>query len=364
MAPPTRTRSVVVWNVQRLLHPKGSPLSRALDATETHGWTRAAYTDKVARVAAVLRDACGSEPPALLGLVEVENAAVVRDVLRATGWSSLVDVAVEGEMLAGYDIALAYDADALKPAGPARSFNVHNRYSTRDVLDVPLKTKGGAPLTVILNHWPSRKLSSAEALRIGAADHVTRLVEGHLKLAKEDLTSRRGLAKLPARAALEEKWLHPLLVLGDFNDTPYDASLRLLAESTRERAEVLKRPRFPAGTGPAAVASYLAMRPRLYNPSWGLLGTHLGEGAGGTYRYGRDWYLLDQMLCSQGLLVGEGRPRFVEDSLRVHAAGSVVVNGRRVDVCAKNGEPLPYDAKQRVGVSDHFPLVGALELPG
>jgi endonuclease/exonuclease/phosphatase family metal-dependent hydrolase len=367
-AEPAGVRRVVVWNVQRLFHPRGSPLSRALDATEAQGWTKAAYTEKIARVAAVLRDACGGLPPALLALVEVEDAAVVRDLLRATGWDSLADVTVANEDVAGYDIALAYDRALLGPAGEARSYNIHNRYSTRDVLEVPLATPSGARLTVIHNHWPSRMLSGAEALRIGAADYVSRLVERRLKVQKEDLFTARGTPQLPAHAVLEERWNEPLLVLGDFNDNPFDTSLRLLADSTRERAEVLKRPRLPATRGAAAVAAYLTLRPRLYNPSWALLGGPESPSGAvlGTHRYGRDWYLLDQVLCSRGLLAGGGAgsgPSFVEGSLRVHAPAQVMVGGRRVQVRSKGGEPLAYDAKRGTGVSDHFPVVAELRWP-
>lgn len=359
------SRRVVLWNVQRLFHPKGSPLARALDATEAQGWTQAAYAEKIARVAAMLHDACGGEAPALLALVEVEDAGVVRDILSATGWKNLADVTVPNEDFAGYDIALAYDRKLLSPAGPARSYNVNNRYSTRDVLEVPLVTPGGAGLTVIHNHWPSRMLSEAEALRIGAADYVARLVERRLKLPKADLLTPTGAPNLPERARLEERWNEAVLVLGDFNDEPFDTSIRLLADATRERAEVLKPPRLPSAAGAPGVAAYLSLRPRLYNPSWALLGdaSKAPRAVLGTHRHGRDWYLLDQVLCSRGMLVDGRGPRFVEGSLRIHAPDHVMVGDRRVQARTTSGAPLAFDAKKGTGVSDHFALVADLTWP-
>src|SRR4051812_25196178 len=54
-------RMVIWWNVQRLLAPTGSRLSRALDATAAAGWTRAAYRTKLEHLGAVLREVGGGQ---------------------------------------------------------------------------------------------------------------------------------------------------------------------------------------------------------------------------------------------------------------------------------------------------------------
>ena len=78
--------AIVVYNVQRLFRPGGSAIARTLDATEEHGWDAAAYKRKVTAVGTMLASATGGEPPAVLVLVEVEDASVVKDLCAAAGW--------------------------------------------------------------------------------------------------------------------------------------------------------------------------------------------------------------------------------------------------------------------------------------
>ena len=102
-------RPVVLYNVQRLFRPGGSRIARALDATEERGWTQAVYRRKVAAVGAMLSSATAGARPALLILIEVEDAVVVADVCAAAGWPELVDLTVPNEAMDGYDVAIAYD---------------------------------------------------------------------------------------------------------------------------------------------------------------------------------------------------------------------------------------------------------------
>lgn len=349
---------VVLYNVQRLLGLGGSPVARALDATAAHGWNLAAYQAKVARIGAVLRDATGGPCPAVLFLIEVEDAHAVADVTTAAGWPQLVPVVPASEQVAGWDVAIAYDP-AVFTSGVthAESHVFSNRFSTRDLLVAHLSTGSSQPLVVMGTHWPSRKVSSSQPERYAAASYCDSILEGTLKYLKQDLLTPSGQPQMPTRAQMLQKWRTPIIVAGDFNDEPWDASVRVLRSATPVRRVVTKAPVLPRGTTLRSVTSYLSRQPRLFNPTWNL--DH-NSGAPATYYYNSDWHRIDQILVSAGMLTGTG-PRLVEDSLHAHHPRSVDVSGTQVEVTTPSGYPRPFDAKTLRGVSDHLPLVAEIE---
>ncbi len=350
---------VVWWNVQRLLHPGGTALGRALDATDAHGWTRDAYARKVAILGAVLRTITGGDTPALLALSEVENARAALDVAAAAGFRLRV-VRDPDAHLAGDDLVVLYDPRVLAVNGAPASYNVHNRFTTRDIFEVPFVTSAGDDLCVITSHWPSRRLSRSESLRIGAADYCRRLVDRRLTFGKDELVSVRGRAHLPSRTALQARAQAPILLLGDFNDEPYDASVQSVLDATRDR-DVLHRPLgFPKTRGAAAVDAYLSMRHPLYNPSWRCLLPP--DGPRGTTWWNGSWYMLDQVIVSRGLLAPHARVRFREDSPRIHASAHIELAGESVPVITRAGVPMPFDPRRGIGASDHLPLSCALDV--
>ena len=312
----------------------------------------------MAAVGAVLRDCTGGDRPAVLVLIEVEDATVVDDVVGAAGWPQLASVAVPGEKLDGWDVAVAYDP-AVFPTGvaEARSYVFSNRFATRDLLVADLRGAAGRRLTVAATHWPSRSVSESQPLRFAAAANSDRILELVLKYPKEDLLSETGRARLPARARLLERWRTPLLVAGDLNDEPWDPTVRAVRYATPDLDAVTRAPRLPTGKSLRSVTSYLSLRARLFNPTWLL--PHDAR-APGTYYYDGEWHRLDQFLVSSGALAGDG-PRLVPGSLRVHAPRSVVVGGRDVAVSTPSGIPIGFDAGKGHGVSDHLPLVADFE---
>ena len=115
--------------------------------------------------------------PALLILIEVEDAVVVADVCAAAGWPELVDLTVPNESMDGYDVAIAYDPATFGAVSDERSFTFENRFATRDLLMATLHLDQSHALTVLASHWASRTMSNAEILRIGAAIYCTNILE-------------------------------------------------------------------------------------------------------------------------------------------------------------------------------------------
>jgi hypothetical protein len=346
-------RQVIWWNVQRLLKPGGGSLGRALDATVKDGWTMATYQEKVARLGALLAKVAAGQQPVIVAMAEVEDAVAARSVAAAAGWPHLKTVDDPAALLAGDDLVILFDPAVLTVAEPPTSYNVHNRYTTRDLFEVTFATPAGHRFVVITNHWPSRRISNSEPLRIGVADYCRRVVERRLKYSKNELLSKRGEARMPSRAALLRRAETAVIVMGDVNDEPFDTSVRVGLDATRELARVSGSMRLPRGRGRAAVDQYLSLKTPLFNPSWPrLLGTQPAPGS--TYWNG-DWYLLDQLIVSRGAL-GGGPVRLVDGSTSLHLVREVSVDGRAVKAATRGGIPLAFDAKAGTGVSDHLPL--------
>lgn len=353
-------RHVVFYNVQRLFRPGGSAVARMLDATEEHGWDIEAYRHKLAAVGAVLTSATAGRAPAILVLVEVEDATVVADVCAAAGWPQLVNVAVLNEQVDGCDVAIAYDPTVFAGVATSRSFTFDNRFATRDLLTASLELPHAGSLLVGATHWASRALAEAEVLRIGAAIFCSNVFERILKFGKEELVDGSGAPQMPSREELTARWRMPILIAGDFNDCPWDRSVRALLGATFEVDDVRRFPRLPTGKTIQSVAAYLRLRPRLFNPTWRLVES--GANPHGTYRFGGEWNPLDQMLISAGMVDG-GAPKLILDSLRVHAPSTVAASdGTVIRVRRGDGTPLAYDARTGVGASDHLPLVAEVDL--
>src|SRR6185369_11991881 len=111
---------------------------------------------------------------------EIEDSRVVADLLARLGRDDLTEAAGDDVHLEAHDIVLLYARDVFEQVGTGRSYNVHNRFRTRDVFEVTLRARDGTELLVLANHWPSRVLANAQALRIGLADHTRRLIEAWL----------------------------------------------------------------------------------------------------------------------------------------------------------------------------------------
>jgi hypothetical protein len=135
---------IAFWNVGNLFDTTASELATDLEFTPAQGWTPAAYAAKVKNLAAVINALHDGTGPDLLGLCELENESVIRDLIKATGRSDLQIAHIDSEDLRGIDCTLLY-SDKLfrKPAkSEMKGHTVHLRYATRDVCEVRLRLKG------------------------------------------------------------------------------------------------------------------------------------------------------------------------------------------------------------------------------
>jgi hypothetical protein len=308
------------WNVENLFDADDDPANPGDDEyLPDKGWTAQRYATKLEHLATEI----ASESPHVIGFAEVENERVLRDLfareeLAAHTWTI---VHRESADTRGIDLALAFRAPFRLAAGEdAVTLHPVNRDGTRPsrgVLEVRLLAEDH-PLTVLVNHWPSRGSDR---------DGSFRKIAGAVCRSVCDATRARE------RAAGREA---DLVLIGDLNDDPWDVSVVESLGAVRSRNAAQKR---RDGAGLWNASWRIAAEPDLgtlyYNPAW-------------------TWNVFDQMVVSRGLLDDRGFS-YVVDSLRVHAPDHLRDHLRRPRWFRKN-----RDGEWTEGYSDHFMIVARL----
>jgi hypothetical protein len=339
------------WNLQNFFDTDDDPIAMDFDYTPANGWTEERFAQKKANLAAALAATHDGAGPQLLVVAEIEKDALLGELVAAAGLSKL-KVAIDPggtQDLRGIDVAVAYD-DTLFEVVSQASHVVHLRYRTRDIFELVLRLRAtGEEFALIASHWPSRSRGrfETEPLRIALAENVAQLVESHLKFAARDYEALRAADDL---AAVQTRWERKVMVVGDFNDEPFDRSLVEHLKASRdfdfvtgERNDI---DRFATETG-----KYRATEVFLFNAVAHLV----GNPAVGSYYFSGNsdgattnpWQLLDQLVVSRGLAQGPGL-KLVRDSAGYFDDALVAT---------RSGRPRPYTRKTGKGTSDHLPLL-------
>ncbi len=348
---------MIWWNVQRLFSPSPSSISLSLGVTANNGWTKKAYDAKVNAVASVLNAISGGSTPAILGLAEVENRQVVNDIIRKLKWTDLIEPVDNTPWIVGTDVTLLYNKAEFSLVSTPTSHNVHNLYATRDIFEVHLRHKNGQEITFLSHHWPSRRISNSEPLRIGLSDHCKRIINQNLKIPYAKFLNNDGSIKSPSYSTLLRQWNHPVIIMGDFNDEPFNVSTSKYLEATRSKRKVQSKPRLPKKSNLKSISSYMSLTPRIFNPAWPLLSNNNGP-AGTTY-WGGDWYLLDHIMISRGLLDNNSKIQYDENSLKIFSQKKIpnISGDSDIKMLTRSGYPSSFNSKNHKGISDHLPIV-------
>ncbi|MDX9749835.1 MAG: endonuclease/exonuclease/phosphatase family protein [Flavobacteriales bacterium] len=276
-------------------------------------WGTERYLRKVDKMAGVIAEVGRDIHPqglAIVGLCEVENRAVVEDLVAAApirdrGYKVVHE---ESPDRRGVDVALIYDPAmfrvyahrAYRLRMPDPAFRTRDQLLVSGVLD-------GDTTHVIVNHWPSRRGGEKRSAphRRAAAELGRHIIDS--------LLARNADARV--------------LYMGDLNDDPVDASVQRHLRATGDAGAV------QGGT--------------LFNPMYELHRKGIGSLA-----WRDSWNLFDQVLVSPGLYHGRGG-RYKFYGARVHNAPHLR---------QKEGNFAGYPARTFVGdtyqdgYSDHFPV--------
>ena len=228
----------------------------------TYHWTKVKYEHKLANMSRVLCELGTDKLPygaSIIGVSEVENSKALDDLMAQPAMKKrgFRYVHIEGPDKRGVDCALIYNPRAFKVE---KVFNKDYVYEngdtvrrTRPFLCVQGKLAGDN-VTVIVCHWPSR-----------AAEGIFREYGGRQVRA---LTDSIGEADSSQH----------ILVMGDMNDDPDNASMAQCLGARRKVSEV--------GKGD------------FFNPWWDIL-RKKGQG---TLSYQGAWNLFDQIVLGRSLV--------------------------------------------------------------
>ena len=301
--------TIVSYNVENLFDTFDDPKvpdEEFLPGSEKD-WNIERYQKKLEDISRVISEINSRELPELVGLVEVENQAVLEDLVRTGKLKGQYGIVhEESPDYRGIDVALIYRKDAFTETVhevlPV-NFPDDPNFKTRDILYVTGKA-GGKILHIFVNHWPSR---------IGGNDKTEpkRILAASVLKAKVD----QVLADDPKAK---------IIIMGDMNDEPDNKSLEeiLGAKSPDSGAELVN----------------------LMSPD-----DKLNQG---TYLYSGNWNMLDNLVVSKAMLKGSG--------IKIENNKGNIFRNEWMIYTNRSGEKSPnrtyVSNKYVAGVSDHFPV--------
>lgn len=313
--------AVAFYNVENLFDTKDDPVKHDDEFTPygAYRYSEKVYRAKLRNIARVIESMKSSkypDGPAIIGLAEVENKAVLKDLIRQAaikdrGYKYLWYDSPDPR---GIDVAMLYNPQQFKllKATPVPITYMDNdrKESGRDMLFVR-GILAGDTVFVMVNHWPSRRegQEKSEPKRVAAAS-----------INKEKVKQ------------LWSKNIHAnIIIMGDMNDNPNNKSIENTLGAFSNR--YIKRLGF------------------LYNP-W----AEQHKSGKGTSVYMRQWDLFDQIIVSNGLLDNNGW-KFKK---------AIIHDEEFLKDTYKNAKGYPYRSFKGThwikGYSDHFPVLIELEL--
>ena len=187
--------------------------------TSVKKWTPKRYENKLRKLGYAISNIGKEETgkhPTLVGLAEVENAKVIKDLISSKHLTeySYGYVHYESPDERGIDVALLYDTTIFEVTH-TETFTIHLTDKdnlpdyTRDIL-LTTGLLDGEQIHVIVNHWSSRREGEKETefKRLASSNKVNEIIK-----------------------ALQLQFKNPkIIIMGDFNDEPYNTSIKQLVE--------------------------------------------------------------------------------------------------------------------------------------
>ncbi len=312
------------WNLENLFDIQDSPnrpdwLQKVLNK-ELNGWTQTVLDKKIDNLCSIIKKLNNGEGPDILGICEIENENVIKMLMDNVGAAVNRNYKIMHKNTndkRGIDIAIIFDEDKYDDDGRMFSLEVMKRNATRDLFQINLTTTQGNELVLIGNHWPSRlggKYES-EPYRMMVGEILSYWIERIHEIKK-----------------LEENEDNPSIILmGDFNDHPYDRSVTQYLRSTGN-IEKVKNAR-----------SHI-----LYNPMHQFLDDKIGM-----HVYGNEIGVLDQFIVSKSLIVDSPNYPFHVQETKIVSFPEMIKGDYNKPV--RYSRPSKNDFNSN-GYSDHLPI--------
>lgn len=304
-----KKHTIAFYNIENLFDVYDEEYTRDDDfvPNSEKRWTIKRYENKLKKISYVIANIGRKETekaPAIIGLAEVENADVLKDLTESKHIEAFnyKFVHFDSPDERGIDVALLYDETLFKVAY-TETFSVPLYEDdgtidyTRDILLVSGLFEG-LELHVLVNHWPSRRTGDeeTESKRIKASDKATEIISS--------IKEKNPNAKI--------------IIMGDFNDDPASKSIKNLVNNNG-----------------------------LFNPMDTLLSQDRG-----TTSFRQKWNLFDQLMVTHNFFERKSK------SLRFHKANIFDEDFLKLYEGKYKGSPYRtyVGKKYKGGYSDHFPV--------
>jgi hypothetical protein len=276
-------------------------------------WNKSRYTQKVNSVYKVITAAGEWDPPAIIGLCEVEKRKILEDLTTLTYLSKFNYGIIHEESpdSRGIDVCLIYRKELaellcyryLIPT----DYNAET-FATRSILYSKWLIKGDT-IHLFLNHWPSRRGG------VLAGEPKRERIAIMLRIKTDSILDiQKGEAKI--------------IIAGDFNCTPADNEVSILTEDDTIRESSNK----------------------IVN-----LTADLSRKGSGTYRYQGTWEMIDQIMVSAGLLYSKKGICTGPDRLKIFKPEFLLVKDPKYPGYTPFSTYSGY--RYQGGFSDHLPVI-------
>lgn len=316
---------IMFYNVENLFDTRDDSLTADEEFLPggPRNWNNRKFYGKLNRIYKVIMSVGGWEPPALVGLAEVENRFVLERLVYDTPLKNFGYRIIHHDSpdRRGIDVALLYREEFFTPLYdeviPVK-FSSDTTSRTRDILYVKGLLGGMEMIHVFVNHWPSRYggyMSTVEKRNYAAA------------VLKSKTDSLFGIN--PEMA---------VLIMGDFNDDPADESLSKILSAHKPEYD-------PADS-------------LLYN----LMLSHKAGKAPGTLKYQGHWNTFDQIIVSGNLLHAGKKLQVSDGKAHIHFKEFLLES----DDAFPGKKPFRTFTgyKYHGGFSDHLPVYTDIRLNG
>ena len=308
---------VMFYNVENLFDTIDNPRKNDNEFLPTSAkfWNSKKYWAKQNNLSKVITALGEWDTPALIGLCEVENKDVLDDLTKKTPLKSqqyryeITDC----EDARGINVALLYQRDRFRllhsQAFPIK-FPKNNKKKTRDILHVSGQVISGDTLDVFVCHFPSRQggETKSDPDRIFVASILRTKVDSLMRIRR-----------------------HPyIIIMGDLNDEPSNKSIFQTLNAK------------PIDNNIANT--------QLYN----LFYHYEKQERKGSYKYGSQWNMIDQIIVSGSLLNPEATVRALPGTATIFNQPFLMTEDKSHG--GKRPKKTFHGMKYEGGFSDHLPV--------
>ena len=261
---------IMFYNVENLFDTFDDSLKKDEEFLPEGGrfWNNHKYYTKINQIYKVIMAVGEWNPPAIIGLCEIENRKVIHDLTNNTPLVKYEYKIIHKESpdRRGIDVGLLYRDELFQPLKKSFipiNFPKQPNSKTRDILYVKGIANNSDTLHIFINHWPSRWGGQLES------EERRLYVASVLKSKVDSLFKSNNKSNI--------------IITGDFNDYPDNKSIKEILSANQNIKSISSN--------------------QLYNLSSYLFKTKNI----GTYKYQGEWGVLDQFIVSGNLLNPENK---------------------------------------------------------